>query len=281
MYEKIVIFNALLYPLWCFYFSRRILRGRLSLSKTYLCILFMHIILIIGSYELMPDKVPFIFVHLASFLSIVLLHSDSLKKKLFAYFLYTGTIMLMEILMMCLYVSVKKIIFHQNAGFISMNSVTTVSDAVTLCIIVLTVGSLMWKKLSDLIGIFTCSYSIVPLTQIFFPFYWLCITLSILCNNQSEIPGYFLIFCCLTIPAIPIFIRGLHNIRIQEQERIFHEKQILLLKEQLTSFDDIETEYQNLRKWNHDIENHMLSLNYLMKAGKYEEADKYLHNILR
>ena len=139
----------------------------------------------------------------------------------------------------------------------------------------------MWKKMSDLIGIFTRSYSIVPLTQIFFPFYWLCITLSILCNNQSEISDYFLIFCCLAIPVIPIFIRGLHNIRIQEQERTFHEKQILLLKEQLTFFDDIETEYQNLRKWNHDIENHMLSLNYLMKAGKYEEADKYLHNILR
>ena len=149
MYEKIVIFNTLLYPLWCFYFSRQILRGRLSPSKTYLCILFMHIILIIGSYELMPDKVPFIFVHLASFLSIVLLHSDSFKKKLFAYFLYTCTIMLMEMLIMCLYVSVKKIIFHQNAGFISMNSVTTVSDAVTLCIIILTVGSLMWKKMSD------------------------------------------------------------------------------------------------------------------------------------
>lgn len=55
MYEKIVIFNTLLYPLWCFYFSRQILRERLSPSKTYLCILFMHIILIIGSYELMPD----------------------------------------------------------------------------------------------------------------------------------------------------------------------------------------------------------------------------------
>ena len=102
MYEKIVIFNALLYPLWCFCFSRQILRGRLSPSKTYLCILFMHIILIIGSYELMPDKVPFIFVHLASFLSIVLLHSDPLKKKLFAYFLYTCTIMMMEMLIMCL-----------------------------------------------------------------------------------------------------------------------------------------------------------------------------------
>ena len=43
----------------------------------------------------------------------------------------------------------------------------------------------------------------------------------------------------------------------------------------------METEYQNLRKWNHDIENHLLSMNYLMQSEKYEEADRYLHNISR
>lgn len=188
--------------------------------------------------------------------------------------------MLMEMLIMCLYVSIKKIIFHQNSGFISMNSITTPVDALILYILMLTAGSIMCKKLSDLIAVFVHSYSIVPLTQILFPFYWLCIFLSLLCNSQHKFSGYFLIVCGMTIPVIPVFIRGLHNIRIQEQKRIFHEKQITFLKEQLLFFDDIETEYQNLRKWNHDVENHMLSLNYLMKAGRYEEADKYLHNIL-
>lgn len=280
MYEKIVIFITLLYSVWCFYFCHQLLMERLSSFKSYLCILFTHIILIIGGYSLLPDNVPFIFVHLASFLCIALLHSDSIKKKLFAYFLYTGTIMLMEMLIMCLYVSIKKIIFHQNSGFISMNSVTTPVDALIICILMLTAGSIMWKKMSDLIAVFVHSYSIVPLTQILFPFYWLCIFLSLLCNSQHKFSGYFLIVCGMTIPVIPVFIRGLHNIRIQEQKRIFHEKQITFLKEQLLFFDDIETEYQNLRKWNHDVENHMLSLNYLMKAGRYEEADKYLHNIL-
>lgn len=280
VYEKIVIFNTLLYSVWCFYFCHQLLIERLSPFKSYLCILFTHIILIIGGYSLLPDNVPFIFVHLASFLCIALLHSDSIKKKLFAYFLYTCTIMLMETLIMCLYVSIKKIIFHQNSGFISMNSVTTPVDALILYILMLTAGSIMCKKLSDLIAVFVHSYSIIPLTQILFPFYWLCIFLSLLCNSQHKISGYFLIVCGMIIPVIPVFIRGLHNIRIQEQKRIFHEKQITFLKEQLLFFDAIETEYQNLRKWNHDVENHMLSLNYLMKAGKYEEADKYLHNIL-
>ena len=265
VYEKIVIFNTLLYSVWCFYFCHQLLIERLSPFKSFLCILFTHIILMIGGYSLLPDNVPFIFVHLASFLCIALLHSNPIKKKLFAYFLYTSTIMLMEMLLMCLYVSIKKIIFHQNSGFIAMNSVTTPVDALILYILMLTAGSIMCKKLSDLIAVFVHSYSIV---------------LSLLCNSQHKISGYFLIVCGMTIPVIPVFIRGLHNIRIQEQKRIFHEKQITFLKEQLLFFDDIETEYQNLRKWNHDVENHMLSLNYLMKAGRYEEADKYLHNIL-
>ena len=168
VYEKIVIFNTLLYSVWCFYFCHQLLIERLSPFKSYLCILFTHIILIIGGYSLLPDNVPFIFVHLASFLCIALLHSDSIKKKLFSYFLYTCTIMLMEMLLMCLYVSIKKIVFHQNSGFISMNSVTTPVDALILYILMLTAGSIMCKKLSDLIAVFVHSYSIVPLTQILF-----------------------------------------------------------------------------------------------------------------
>jgi sensor histidine kinase regulating citrate/malate metabolism len=35
-----------------------------------------------------------------------------------------------------------------------------------------------------------------------------------------------------------------------------------------------------VRKWNHDMENHLFSLNYLIRAKKYHEADAYLKTIL-
>ena len=43
--------------------------------------------------------------------------------------------------------------------------------------------------------------------------------------------------------------------------------------------NSLELEYQDLRKWNHDIENHLLSMNYLMKPEKYNEARQYLDSI--
>ncbi|WP_373218536.1 hypothetical protein [Ruminococcus sp. 5_1_39BFAA] len=53
------------------------------------------------------------------------------------------------------------------------------------------------------------------------------------------------------------------------------EKNILLAKAQLESSKKMEQEYRKLRKWNHDIENHLLSLSYLMDMKKYEEAAAY------
>ena len=281
MFEKLIIFNALLYSVWCFYFSRQVLEERISPFKTYLLILLTHVVIIIGGRRVFSNGVPFILVHLASFLSIALFHYGTDKKKLLTYFLYACTVMLMEMLVMCLYVSVQRIFFRKMKSFISMNSVTSPVDMTIMCCIILTAGTLMCKLLADLTGTFTKLYSLVPLVQIFFPFYWFCIILSMCCNYQIKFNSYFLVILALSVPVIPVFLRGIRNIQIQEKNRILREKQIELLKEQLEFFNDKEIEYQNLRKWNHDIENHLLSMNYLMQNGKYKEAERYLHNISR
>lgn len=281
MYEYEIIFGALLYSVWAFYFSRQILEERFSPQKTYLLILLTHVVLIIGGRRIFPNGIPIILVHLSNIISIAAFHYGSIKKKILTYFLYSNTVMLMEMLVMCLYISVQRIFFHSAKGLISMSSVTSPVDMVILCTVMLTAGTFMLKLIADLTGTFSRYYSITPLAQIFFPFYWFCIILSLLCNYQLKVNFYSVLFLTLSIPVIPIFLRGMRNIRIQEKNRVLREKQIELLKEQLEFFNDMETEYQNLRKWNHDIENHLLSMNYLMKNGRYEEADKYLHNISR
>ena len=43
---------------------------------------------------------------------------------------------------------------------------------------------------------------------------------------------------------------------------------------------EMEQEYRSVRKWNHDMENHLFSLNYLIRTQKYLEADVYLETIL-
>ena len=42
---------------------------------------------------------------------------------------------------------------------------------------------------------------------------------------------------------------------------------------------EMEHEYRSVRKWNHDMENHLFSLNYLIREKKYHEADSYLETI--
>lgn len=80
MFEKVFIFNALLYSVWCFYFSRQVLEERISPLKTYLLILLTHVAIIIGGRRMFPNGVPFILVHLASILSIALFHYGTIKK---------------------------------------------------------------------------------------------------------------------------------------------------------------------------------------------------------
>ena len=160
-----------------------------------------------------------------------------------------------------------------------MNSVTSSTDLVIMFSIMLTVGTLMFKSLSDFAGNFIRYYSIKFFAQIFFPIYWFFIIFSIFYDYLVKSKLRFIIFLTLSLPIVTIFVRGLKNVQIQERNRILRKKQIELLKDQLEFFDAITDEYQNLRKWNHDIENHLLSMNYLMKIGKHEEAVKYLHNI--
>lgn len=86
-------------------------------------------------------------------------------------------------------------------------------------------------------------------------------------------------FCCYNSSGRSDLYFGIRNLYIQEKNRILREKQVSLKKEQLELMNSLELEYQDLRKWNHDIENHLLSMNYLMKTEKYNEARQYLDSI--
>ena len=54
-----------------------------------------------------------------------------------------------------------------------------------------------------------------------------------------------------------------------------------LLKKQLELSNEIKNEYVRIRKWNHDIENHLLSLSYLIDMQKTEDAKNYCATILK
>ena len=52
------------------------------------------------------------------------------------------------------------------------------------------------------------------------------------------------------------------------------------MKKQMNDSVQLSNEYASLRKWNHDIENHIMSVMYLMDMKKYEEAGTYTTSVL-
>ena len=82
------------------------------------------------------------------------------------------------------------------------------------------------------------------------------------------------LLCCL------IIARAFHNISLREKRHELLVQQMSFLQKQLEYTTEMEQEYQSVRKWKHDMENHLFSLNYLIRTQKYHEADVYLETIL-
>lgn len=279
VYEKLIILNTLVYSVWCFYFSRQILKERFTPVKTAVIILLTHVVIILGGRRLFPNGIPFILVHTASILSIFLWHYGSVKRKLLTYCLYTGMAMLLEMLSMSFFSFAQRLLYHRLSSMIGATSVQTSTDLIIISIIFLIIGNPMCKIIADFTGAVSKFSSIVPIVQIIFPYYWFCIVLSMIYAFNVPFGSFLFLFAAITVPVVPIFISGIRNLYIQEKNRILREKQVSLKKEQLELMNSLELEYQDLRKWNHDIENHLLSMNYLMKTKKYNEARQYLDSI--
>lgn len=113
------------------------------------------------------------------------------------------------------------------------------------------------------------------------------VILPALANNLLALPcSLFLkIFFCILYWVLCIlesflFYRAICTLHLQHEKHICHQQEALLLKEQLNTSKTLSAEYASLRKWNHDIENHLFSLSYLINAQNYSEADKYLGSVL-
>ena len=75
-------------------------------------------------------------------------------------------------------------------------------------------------------------------------------------------------------------LRAFRNIYAREKEHELLVQQMDFTKKQMEFSQEMEKEYRSVRKWNHDMENHLFSLNYLINTKKYDEAEKYLESLL-
>lgn len=198
MYEKLIILNTLVYSVWCFYFSRQILKERFTPVKTAVIILLTHVVIILGGRRLFPNGIPFILVHTASILSIFLWHYGSVKRKLLTYCLYTGMTMLLEMLIMSFFSFVQRLLYHRLSSMIGEISVQTSTDLIIISITFLIIGNPMCKIIADFTGAVSKFSSIVPIVQIIFPYYWFCIVLSMIYAFNVPFGSFLFLFAAIT-----------------------------------------------------------------------------------
>ena len=89
-----------------------------------------------------------------------------------------------------------------------------------------------------------------------------------------------LISIIATIFFIILFNRLFNEISESSHDIALKQQQVELVESQLTSYKETEAQYIEIRHWNHDIANHILSLAHLIESSKNEEAKEYIRNII-
>lgn len=99
-------------------------------------------------------------------------------------------------------------------------------------------------------------------------------------TNNKYFPIY-LILCCVTCSILYLPLKlGFRDMYRQELDRSNLENQRQLMEQQLSYSHQLEEEYRELRKWNHDIDNHFLSLSYLLENQNFDDCKSYLETLL-
>lgn len=107
--------------------------------------------------------------------------------------------------------------------------------------------------------------------------------LSVLYASKTKTQYFFLAVITILLYAGSFLLlqRGMHNLKKQEQTRLKNESYKIYAREQTAQYQSLEKEYRDLRKWNHDTSNHLISLSYLFSQKRYEEAKKYADTLLQ
>ena len=70
------------------------------------------------------------------------------------------------------------------------------------------------------------------------------------------------------------------EINKENYKRHMVESELMMKIVPLIISEEMKQEYIKIRKWNHDIENHLFSLAYLIDMKKTDAAEKYCNSVL-
>ena len=220
---------------------------------------------------------------LTIFLNIYLLFKGSARQKLLIYFIFLFVSIFIEMLSINIYLQFYTIFTHTHT-YTALNifSHSSFQEKLFIELLIFIFSQLFFRKIFSLLHECLPYLNLSLLLRIVFPFFLPLITTefanySKFVNNIISVFIY-IVSCCF---SLPLFIHGIHRLEAEQLKFSRTTHKMELLKKQLELSNEIKDEYVRIRKWNHDIENHLLSLSYLIDIQKTEDAQNYCATILK
>lgn len=219
-------------------------------------------------------------IQLTLLLLTILYFSDPLKKKISTFLILICILAISENIAATFALPIYTLIYHEES--FRYNLLYTSGEMLFLIIIDFFVALLFIKKLVPLIRNYSHSIQLTTIAELLFPVQASSLLMGILLyrKNSPWLKWLIILYWFLNLLCCLIIARAFHNISLREKRHKLLVQQMSFLQKQLEYTTEMEQEYQSVRKWNHDMENHLFSLNYLIRTQKYLEADVYLETIL-
>ena len=272
------------YTIWCvvFFFPnlltfrKNIIRPRLKLLL--LCIFILPMIVTIpSSLAILRNVLLQIFYVLVC----LVFFQESVLKKLSCYIIYQLSGTLIEIIACNLFLLFYSFMLGTSMAATSISEITELKDIILMTLFNAIVGVYFYYNEVVLLKRCLSYLKLRTFVQLLLPILVPVLLQGTLMYNlnQPSFLGYSLIYGTVCLSTYFFFQKGIRKIRLQNQQYLLKTQRMSLLKNALAFSREMEQEYVSLRKWNHDAENHLLSLSYLSDMEKYEEASAYCRNI--
>lgn len=285
--HMINLFLCILSSLYlCFgllYFCCRILPRKCKISlPLFLCLSVFMALLFWFKRESQHNGITIIF-QLTTFLVTLFLFQASFMKKLAVYFIFLLLIICPEILCTSVFIALHNLFIptHIYTPHNLISSCSPVEYFVIELSNILLGLFLLWKiseilrQCIDYLKILTFLQLLLPLIAPVF--------LSVIISLQKKpvaVLALSIIYWIICIGSYLLFLHAVRSLAQQHREYLQQKMEIELMKKQINDSVQLSNEYASLRKWNHDIENHIMSVMYLMDMKKYEEAGTYTASVL-
>lgn len=285
--HMINLFLCILSSLYlCFgllYFCCRILpyRQRISLPL-FLCLTLFEALLFWLKRELHHNEMTILF-QITAFLVIIFLPQTSLMKKLAVYFIFQLLTICPEILCTSVFIELHNLFVPTNI-YTPHNLISSCSPAEYLAIELsnILLGLFLLWKISEILRQCIDYLKILTFLQLLLPLI-APVFLSVIISLQKKpvaVLALSIIYWIICIGSYLLFLRAVRSLAQQHREYLQKKMEIELMKKQMNDSVQLSNEYASLRKWNHDIENHIMSVIYLMDMKKYKEAETYTASVL-